>query len=132
MKIKLLMFLLQDERIIDIKQRTNVSYQSEVRVGRIMMTILLDDTDKNHQDLLVKIKIIPPEVFIKVPGGNIKSFLITSRALLHLMNEYIDLFPNTYSAHESLMLSHCLKHFPFVKWGVATLETPVLRRSKEN
>ena len=132
MKIKLLMFLLQDERIIDIKQRTNVSYQSEVRVGKIMMTILLDDTDKNHQDLLVKIKIIPPEVFIKVPGGDIKSFLITSRASLHLMNEYIDLFPNTYSAHESLMLSHCLKHFPFVKWGVATLETPVLRRSKEN
>ena len=37
-----------------------------------------------------------------------------------------------YSAHESLMLSHCLKHFPLVKWAVATLETPVLRRSKEN
>ena len=117
--------------LLTLKQRTNVSYQSEVRVGKIMMTILLDDTDKNHQDLLVKIKIIPPEVFIKEPGGNIMSFL-TSRASLHLMNEYTDLFPNTYSAHESLMLSHCLKHFPFVKWGVATLETPVLRGSNEN
>ena len=39
----------------------------------------------------------------------------------------------TYFAHESLMLSHCLKHFPFVKLSVATLEeTPVLRFSKEN